>query len=95
MRVGAENESSTFIKGDLRVDLAARRVFGQGFKKSISRPLEYKLLTTLIKYGGKSLTRDSSQRKVWGPHHLHETHYLRVFMANLRRKIEQDSAQPR
>jgi two-component system KDP operon response regulator KdpE len=58
-------------------------------------PIEYKLLTTLIRHAGKVLTHRSLLKEVWGPHHVQETHYLRVFMASLRRKIEADPAQPR
>lgn len=90
-RVG---ESSEFRVADLRVDLAARLVF-RGTKQIHLTPLEYKLLTTLIKYSGKVLTHRSLLREVWGPLDSQETHYLRVFVANLRRKLEDDPAQPR
>ena len=58
-------------------------------------PIEYKLLTTLVRHAGKVLTHRWLLKEVWGPHHVQETHYLRVFMASLRRKIEADPAQPR
>lgn len=86
-------ESSTFTAGDLRVDLAARRVF-VGDREVHLTPLEYKLLTTMIRHAGKVLTHRFLLKEVWGPHHTEETHYLRVFMASLRRKIEKDSSQP-
>src|SRR5262249_13870006 len=89
-----DQESSTFASGDLRVDLAARRVFMKD-KEIHLTPIEYKLLTTLVHHAGKVLTHRFLLKEVWGPHHLQETHYLRVFMASLRRKIEADSAQPR
>ena len=57
-------------------------------------PIEYKLLTTLVRNAGKVLTHRYLLHEVWGPGHAQETHYLRVFMANLRRKIEADPAQP-
>lgn len=90
---GAE-DSAEFSSGDLRVDLAGRRVFVRGSEIHLT-PLEYKLLTTLIKHAGKVLTHRFLLKEVWGPHHLQESHYLRVFMASLRRKIEDDPAQPR
>jgi two-component system, OmpR family, KDP operon response regulator KdpE len=93
-RVGAERESSTFACGDLKVDLAARRVFVTGNEVHLT-PIEYKLLTTLVRDSGKVLTHRFLLKEVWGPSHVHETHYLRVFMASLRRKIEADPAQPR
>ena len=57
-------------------------------------PLEYKLLTILARQSGKVLTHRFLLKEVWGRHDVHEMHYLRVHMANLRRKIERDSAQP-
>jgi two-component system KDP operon response regulator KdpE len=86
--------ASTFTVGDLNVDLAARRVF-VGAREVHLTPLEYKLLATLIRHAGKVLTHRFLLKEVWGPHHAQETHYLRVFMAALRRKIEADSTQPR
>jgi two-component system KDP operon response regulator KdpE len=86
-------ESSVFVTGDLRVDLAARRVFIQQEEVHLT-PIEYKLLTTLVRHAGKVLTHRFLLKEVWGPHHLQETHYLRVFIAGLRRKIH-DSVPPR
>jgi len=92
-RSGGEGDSASFTVGELRVDLAARRVFVKE-KEIHLTPLEYKLLTTLIRHAGKVLTQRHLLKEVWGPHHLQETHYLRVFMASLRRKIEHDPAEP-
>ncbi len=93
-RVGDEPESSIFECGDLKVDLGARRVTVRGADVKLT-PLEYKLLTVLVQHPGKVLTHSSLLKEVWGPHQTRETHYLRVFMASLRRKIELDPAQPR
>lgn len=93
-RVQGDNESSTFESGDLKVDLAVRRVFVKDDEIHLT-PLEYKLLNTLINHAGKVLTHRFLLKEVWGPHHQQETHYLRIFMASLRRKIEVDSAEPR
>lgn len=93
-RVSNEPESSTFEHGDLTIDLSARRVFARGEEVHLT-PLEYKLLTTLARHAGKVLTHRFLLKEVWGPHDVHETHYLRVFMATLRRKIELDPAQPK
>jgi two-component system, OmpR family, KDP operon response regulator KdpE len=93
-RPAGDRDSATFASGDLKVDLAARRVFARGQEVHLT-PLEYKLLTTMIRHAGKVLTHRFLLKEVWGPHHLQETHYLRVFMASLRRKIEADSSQPR
>lgn len=93
-RSGGDGDSAAFAVGELRVDLAARRIFVKE-KEIHLTPLEYKLLTTLIRHAGKVLTQRHLLKEVWGPHHVQETHYLRVFMASLRRKIEDDPAEPR
>lgn len=92
-RAGGAAEAATFAEGDLKVDLAARRVFVKDHEVHLT-PIEYKLLTTLIKHAGKVLTHHFLMKEVWGPHRVHETHYLRVFMASLRRKLEVDPSQP-
>ncbi|MBI2807529.1 MAG: response regulator [Planctomycetes bacterium] len=89
-----EAEASTFATGDLKVDLANRKVLVKEQEIHLT-PLEYKLLTTLVKHAGKVLTHRFLLNEVWGPLHGRETHYLRVFMASLRRKIEEDASQPR
>src|SRR5437868_878102 len=91
---GAEAENSTFETGDLTIDLARRQVFVKGREVHLT-PLEYKLLATLVRHAGKVLTHRFLLKEVWGPLHSEETHYLRVFMASLRRKIEDDPAQPK
>jgi two-component system KDP operon response regulator KdpE len=78
----------------LRVDLARRQVFVSDDEIHLT-PTEYRLLTTLIRYAGRVVTHRQLLRDVWGPDSVHETHYLRVFMAQLRQKIEQDPARPR
>ena len=93
-RVGSGRDDPTFVVGDLRIDLATRRVFVRETEVHLT-PLEYKLLTTMTHHAGKVLTHRVLLKEVWGPHDVHETHYLRVFMAGLRRKIEIDSTQPR
>ena len=80
--------------GELTVDLATHRVLVRDAEVHLT-PIEYKLLTLLIRQAGKVLTHRFLLNEVWGPLHSRETHYLRVFMASLRRKIEPDPAQPR
>jgi two-component system KDP operon response regulator KdpE len=95
-RVGdGEGQAATaFEVGELKIDLAARRVFAGGSEVHLT-PIEYKLVTTLVHSAGKVLTHRQLLKEVWGPQQVQETHYLRVFMANLRRKLEVDPAQPR
>jgi two-component system, OmpR family, KDP operon response regulator KdpE len=83
-----------FQLGELKVDLGARRVFLNENELHLT-PLEYKLLTTLIQHAGKVLTHRFLLKEVWGPQQVQENHYLRVYMAGLRRKIETDPAQPK
>jgi two-component system, OmpR family, KDP operon response regulator KdpE len=78
----------------LKVDLAAHRVFVRGDEVHLT-PIEYSLLSALIRQAGKVLTHRQLLTEIWGPERTQDTHYLRVFMAALRRKIEADSAQPR
>lgn len=80
--------------GDLRIDRAARVVQRAGQDVHLT-PLEYKLLITLVQHAGKVLTHRFLLREVWGPHQTQENHYLRVFVAGLRRKLEADPARPR
>jgi len=91
---GGADATPVFTVGELTVDLAARRVVVADQEVHLT-PLEYKLLATLIKHAGKVLTHRFLLQEVWGPGHAEETHYLRVFMANLRRKVEADPARPR
>ena len=82
-----------FRVGDLRVDLAARQVFVRDAEIRLT-PTEYKLLTALVHDVGKVVTHRHLLREVWGPNAVEHTHYLRVYMAQLRHKIERDPARP-
>lgn len=92
---GANEHAEPIVQiGELKLDLAARRVWLAEVEVHLT-PLEYRLLTTLAKHRGKVLTHRFLLKEVWGPQDVHETHYLRVFMAALRRKVEPAPAQPR
>jgi two-component system KDP operon response regulator KdpE len=93
-RAGGEAGNTVYESADLKVDLAARQVFVADREVHLT-PIEYKILSTLIRHAGKVLTHRQLLKEVWGPDQIHETHYLRVFMANLRRKVEPDPARPR
>jgi two-component system, OmpR family, KDP operon response regulator KdpE len=86
-------KSPVFESGNLKVDLSAHRVFIRGNEIHLT-PIEYNILTTLIRNAGKVLTHRHLLTEIWGPQRAQDTHYLRVFMAGLRRKIEDDPAQP-
>jgi two-component system KDP operon response regulator KdpE len=79
--------------GLLRIDLARREVTRDGQMLRLT-PIEYRLLTLLGRNVGKVLTHRQLLKEVWGPGQTEQTHYLRVYMAQLRRKIEVDPARP-
>ena len=93
-RLAAGSPEPVLTVGDLRVDLARRQVFlGDG--EVHLTPTEYKLLALLARHAGMVLTHRQLLKEVWGPHAVEQTHYLRVYMAELRHKLEQDPARPR
>jgi len=79
--------------GPLRIDLARREVTVEGREVRLT-PTEYKLLALLARHAGKVLTHRQILREVWGPNAT-EAHWVRVHMAELRKKIEVDPARPR
>jgi two-component system, OmpR family, KDP operon response regulator KdpE len=85
---------STFSIGDLQVDLVRRQILVAGTPVHLT-PIEYRLLTTLIRHAGKILTHQHLLREVWGPNQTDQAQYLRVYIAQLRRKLERNPAQPR
>ncbi len=89
-----ETREPTFSVGGLSVDQLRRQVVVDGKEVHLT-PIEYRLLTTLVRHAGKVLTHHQLLREVWGPPYAEQAHYLRVYMAQLRRKIEADSARPR
>ena len=94
LRVGQPARDAVFGFGDVSVDLAARVVKKRGAEVHLT-PIEYRLLGLLIANAGRVLTHPQLLREVWGPSHARSTHYLRVYMGNLRQKLEDDPAQPR
>jgi two-component system KDP operon response regulator KdpE len=80
--------------GELRVDLVRREVF-RGPEALHLTPIEYKLLVVLAQHAGKVLTHRQLLKEVWGPAYANQTHYVRVHMAELRRKVEVDPARPK
>ena len=93
-RSAADVGEPVFTLGDLKVDLGRRQVFVSA-KEIHLTPIEYKLLTTLIRYAGKVMTHRQLLKEVWGPLHVEEGHYLRVYMRQLRNKLEKTPAHPR
>lgn len=87
-------ETPVFELGDWRVDLARREVCVAGRDVHLT-PIEYKLLTTLVKHAGMVLTHHQLLKEVWGGAQGAQPHYLRVYMAQLRQKMEADPARPK
>jgi two-component system KDP operon response regulator KdpE len=88
-----KEELLVFQSGDLQVDLTRRLVTVKGEAVKLT-PTEYALLRLMIQHAGKVLTHRQILRDVWGREYEHETHYLRVYFAQLRQKIETDPTRP-
>jgi two-component system KDP operon response regulator KdpE len=80
--------------GALAIDLPARIVTVNGVRVTLT-PKEYRLLQLLAQHAGNVVTHQFLLKEVWGSPHLHDTHYLRIFVRKLRQKIEEDPTQPR
>jgi two-component system, OmpR family, KDP operon response regulator KdpE len=93
-RTVREVGEAVFTAGDLEVNASLRRVL-VGRKEVHLTPIEYRLLATMVKHAGKVVTHRQLLREVWGPPSADQGHYLHVYMAQLRRKIEADPARPR
>ena len=87
-------ENAVFRSGDLEVDLPARvvRLKAQEVKLTAT---EYSLLRLFVQHAGKVLTHRLILKEVWGPSYVEQTHYLRVYVAHLREKLENDPSHPR
>jgi two-component system KDP operon response regulator KdpE len=83
-----------FLAGGISVDAIRRQVFTGGEAVHLT-PTEYKLLLTLVRHAGRVLTHRQLLHEVWGANYVEQTHYLRVYMAQLRHKLERDSTRPR
>jgi two-component system KDP operon response regulator KdpE len=90
---GAKGEPVVKL-GGLAIDLAARAVFNEGARVVLS-PKEYRLLQVLAQHAGNVVTHNILLKEVWGKRHMQDSHYLRILVRKLRRKIERDPKQPR
>ncbi|MGZ4996335.1 MAG: response regulator [Methylobacter sp.] len=88
------NNLDIFQTGELTVELARRRVFIAGNEVHIT-PIEYRLLSILVRHAGLVVTHRQLLKEVWGAEHIHDQHYLRVYMGQLRHKLEINPARPR
>lgn len=90
---GIDVPPTGYDDGHLRIDLLARRVNLAGEDIHLSRK-ELELLFCLIRYPGRIVTQQQLLKEIWGPRHSHDTHYLRIFIGRLRRKLGEDPAAP-
>jgi two-component system KDP operon response regulator KdpE len=86
-------QQASCVAASFRMDLAARRVFCGNQEVHLTK-IEYDLLSIMVKNAGKVLTHKYLLKEVWGPLNTQETHYLRVFVATLRKKIEVNPSRP-
>ena len=87
-------EEPVFLVGPIRVDLARRQVF-VGDQEQHLTPTEYRLLATLVRHAGRVVTHRQLLKEAWGAAYASETQYLRVYMGQLRHKLEVDPTHPR
>jgi two-component system KDP operon response regulator KdpE len=90
----SQDKEGVFAVANLKVDLPHRRVQVDGREVHLT-PIEYRLLAVLVKHAGKVLTHRQLLKEVWGPGYVERSHYLRIYMAGLRHKLEADPARPR
>ncbi|MEO8202087.1 MAG: winged helix-turn-helix domain-containing protein, partial [Gemmatimonadota bacterium] len=93
-RTDNDEPSPVFRSGPVQVDLS-RRLVTRASQPVHLTPTEYKLLATLIRHAGRVITHRQLLREVWGLNSINQTQYLRVYMAQLRHKLEADPARPR
>ncbi|MCX5732339.1 MAG: response regulator [Deltaproteobacteria bacterium] len=92
---GASTPGSPVLEvGPLRMDLERREATVEGHAVRLT-PIEWRLLAYLARHAGKVLTHSQILREVWGPNVSSQTHYVRVYMAELRKKLEADPSRPR
>ncbi|QSB00244.1 response regulator [Methylomonas sp. EFPC1] len=88
------SNQETFESGQLKVDLTRRKVFVVDHEVRIT-PIEFRLLGILIRHAGVVVTHRQLLQEVWGVEHIHDQHYLRIYMGQLRHKLEVNPARPR
>ncbi|QVI68015.1 response regulator transcription factor [Cellulomonas fengjieae] len=92
--VAVDPAEAVVVAGALTIDLARARVLRDGVEVRLT-PTEWSMLEVLVRNRGRLVSRRQLLQEVWGPGYGDETHYLRVYSAQLRRKLEADPARPR
>ena len=93
-RMPEQNPSGVFTTGNLQVDLMNRWVLINEEEVHLT-PIQFRLLSVLVQNAGKVLTHRQILKDVWGPSHTENSHYLRIYMSQLRQKLEVDPTQPK
>jgi two-component system KDP operon response regulator KdpE len=93
-RSGQEKAEASIKVGDLEIDFDKRQVFTAGREVHLT-PNEYKLFAVMMRNAGKVLTHRQLLKDVWGPAYATQTQYLRVYMVQLRHKLEHEPARPK
>jgi len=89
----AQQENGVFVTGALQVDLLKRQIFVGGNEVHLT-PIQFRLLALLVKNAGRVLTHQYLLKEVWGPSYKDNSHYLRIYMSQLRQKLETDPTRP-
>ena len=102
-RLPAEEAEPTISFANVSVDFAAKQVWRSGSAGAVNdgavsirlTPTEWRILEILLRSGGRLITREALLTEVWGPHHSTDTGYLRLYFAQLRKKLEPEPSRPR
>jgi two-component system KDP operon response regulator KdpE len=92
-RTGDGQGSEIYANGRLKVDLQRRLVYIEDEEVHLT-PIQYRLLSVLVKHAGRVMTQRQLLKDVWGPAYADNAHYLRIYMSQLRQKLEADATKP-
>lgn len=93
-RITKTSHQELFETGELKIDLGKRKVFIAQQEIKIT-PIEYRILSILVQHAGLVVTHRQLLKEIWGAEHLEDHHYLRIYMRQLRHKLEVNPARPR
>ncbi len=92
--ISTNNNEGVFEFGDIKTDLPRRKIFRNNIQVQLT-PIEFRLLSVLIKNAGCVITQRQLLKEVWGPSYVDNSHYVRIYMGHLRQKLEDDPTQPK
>jgi two-component system, OmpR family, KDP operon response regulator KdpE len=94
-RAAPPETDAVIVTEHFTVDLAAKRIIGSEGAEIRLTPTQWHLVEVLVRHRGKLVPQRRLLQEVWGPAYSDETHYLRVFLAQIRRRLEPDPSHPR